>query len=88
MKRKSKIRYSSHFLAQQRGPSEKQNWLTHYYSTYLRSLEGFLGTMITTQEDHTRSTLSLVHYQITCKIKMLSGCRKKKQKKKHLLSQV
>ena len=70
MKKKSKIRYSGHFLARQKEPSKKQNSLTRYYSTYLRFLEGFHGTMITTQEDHTRSTLSLVHYQITCKIKM------------------
>ena len=70
MKRKQKIRYSSHFLAQQKKPLQKQKSLTRYYSTYLRFLEGFLGTMITTQEDHTRSTFSSIHYQITCKIKM------------------
>ena len=42
VKRKWKIRYSIHFLAQQKEPLNKQNSLTRYYSTYLHFLEGFL----------------------------------------------
>ena len=30
-----------HFLAQQKETLNKQNSLTHYYSTYFRFLEGF-----------------------------------------------
>ena len=37
------------FLAQQKEPLNKQNSLTRYYSTYLRFLEGFHVTIITTQ---------------------------------------
>ena len=50
VKRKWKIRYSIHFLAQQKEPLNKQNSLTRYYSTYLRFLEGFLVTTTTAQE--------------------------------------
>ena len=49
VKRKLKIRYSNHFLAQQKEPLNKQNSLTHYYSTYLCFLEGFPLTTTTTQ---------------------------------------
>ena len=49
VKRKWKIRYSIHFLVQQKEPLKKQNSPTHYYSTYLRFLEGFLVTTTTTQ---------------------------------------
>ena len=49
VKRKWKIRCSIHFLAQQKEPLNKQNSLTRYYSTYLRSLKGFLVITTTTQ---------------------------------------
>ena len=47
VKKKWKIRYSIHFLAQQKEPLNKQNSITRYSSTYLRFLEGFLVTITT-----------------------------------------
>ena len=58
VKRKWKIRYSIHFLAQQKERLNKQNLLTRYYSTYLRFLEGFLVTTTTTQGVHIRKKTS------------------------------
>ena len=49
VKRKWSIRYSVHFLAQQKEPLNKQNSLNPYGSSYLRFLEGFLVTTTTTQ---------------------------------------
>ena len=48
-KKKWKIRYSIHFLDQQKEPLNQQNSLTRYYSTYLRFLQGFYVTTRTTQ---------------------------------------
>ena len=47
VKSKWKIRYSIHFLAQQKEPLNKLNSLTYYYSTFLRFYEGFPVTMAT-----------------------------------------
>ena len=41
-----------YFLAQQKETFNKQNSLTHYYSTYFRFLEGFLFTTTTPQRVH------------------------------------
>ena len=49
LKKKRNGRYWIHFLAQQKEPSNKQNSLTHYYSTYLRFLKRFLTTTTTIQ---------------------------------------
>ena len=63
VRRTWKIRYSIHFLAQQKELLNKQNSLNRYYSTYLRFLEGFRFTTTTIQfpwrlcyhhDDHTR----------------------------------
>ena len=43
------MRYSIHFLAQQKEPLNKQNSVACYYSTYLRSIERFLVTTTATQ---------------------------------------
>ena len=43
------IRFSIHFLVQQKEPLNKQNSLTRYCSTYIRFLEGFFVTTTTTQ---------------------------------------
>ena len=48
-KKKWKIRYSIHFLDQQKEPLNQQNSLTRYYSTYLRFFQGFYVTTRTTQ---------------------------------------
>ena len=39
----------SSYLAQQKEPLNKQNFLTRYYATYPRFLEGFLVTTTTTK---------------------------------------
>ena len=49
VKMKWKLRYSIHLLAQQKETLNKQNSLTHYYSTYLCFLEGFLVITTTRQ---------------------------------------
>ena len=80
-----KIRYSIHFLAQQKGPLNEQNSLTSYYSTYIRFLEGFIVTTTTTQ--------GVRFHQYIIKWPVKQKCsqdveKKKTSETKHLLSQV
>ena len=75
-----KIRQSIHFFAQQKEPLNKQNSLTPYCSIYLIEQQGV--RYIEQQGVSEFYIKSYIHCQITKKIKMQPGRRKKNIGKK------